>query len=198
MTVSDMGWEALHIAECQLLLHRSTNNMPVHHQWTYSVRNVAIESFWRHLRHRSAQFWIEKFTLFKQQGLYGGGEIDKNCLLFVYMPFIKDDLKSVIDYHHGHQIRSQPENIRPSGRPEELFDFPELHGGSNQGLPVSHTDVDELMRIQNVNSLTLPDYIPSDFRDLAEQWWTLNNIDCILSVNDEQVYFSLRQYMLSL
>lgn len=197
MTVSDMGWEAKHICECQLILN--WNDQPErHHHWGYSTQNVTIEAYWRQLRHRSAEFWMEKFGNLKNNGYYSKCDLDIMCLTFIYMPILIEDLHTVVDYSDSHHIRSQRRNARPHGRPIHLYESPDTFGFENQGLLVDERQIHQLMNMFGLESLIIPDYLPNEFRNLAESWCLTNNITVILGQNDEQVYIDLRNFFRNL
>ena len=50
------------------------------------------------------------------------------CILYIYMPLLELELYNMKQDWNNHRIRLQKRTDRPSGVPNELFDFPELKG----------------------------------------------------------------------
>lgn len=54
---------------------------------------------------------------------------DSACLQYCFMDLLRQDLKRIAFYWNTHRIRPYPMQETPSGRPEVLFNLPELEGG---------------------------------------------------------------------
>ena len=79
-------------------------------------------------RNRSG-WWINFFKSLAEQEIFNpGDEIQMACLWFCFAQLLQDDLDKVKEHGNTHLIRgSRHDTI--SGRLDELFFLPELHGG---------------------------------------------------------------------
>lgn len=195
VTKSDFGYEARSIASCQALLYASypADLNYQHHHWVYSTMNTTIEAYWRQHRERSAQYWISVFNGLKDQGLFGGDIVEQWCLWAAYMPLLVADLEEVRLYHNAHCVRRQRNRIRPSGRPEHMYFFPQRYGGNHRGKSVSATELQDLMQHASLQSLDLPDYLPWDVRQKVNKWLRLNSVQINLE-NAKTIYVQLRDH----
>ena len=64
----------------------------------------------------------------EQEIINPGDEIQMACLWFCFAQLLHDDLDKVKEHWNTHLIRGSRHDTN-SGRPDELFFLPELHGG---------------------------------------------------------------------
>lgn len=157
--------------------------------------NVCIESYWRQHRQRSADYWIDVFSSFSMENVYTGDIVDKWCLWYVYLPLIEADLKLAMEYHNEHRIRSQPGRVRPHGKPNFIYDHPELYGAAKCGIRISAQQLQELLVEANIDSLDVPDFLPAAIRRIINEWMRFNQIPQINPDNAKQIYLQLRDYI---
>ena len=76
-------------------------------------------------------WWMEFFKRLVEHEMFNpGDEIQMACLLFCFAHLRQDDLDKVKELWNTHLIRGSRHNTI-SGRPNELFFLPELHGGED-------------------------------------------------------------------
>ena len=54
--------------------------------------------------------------------------IGSYCLIYVFLPILKKELNNFMDFWNTHQIRFNRLARCPSGRPDDLYDMPQLFG----------------------------------------------------------------------
>ena len=99
------------------------------HKYGSSPSNQKIEGWSAFYRRNRSGWWINFFkSLLEQEVFNPGDEIQMACLWFCFAQLLQDDLDKVKEHWNTHLIRrSRHDTI--SGRPDELFFLPELHGG---------------------------------------------------------------------
>lgn len=108
---------------------------------------------------------------------------------------METDLKLVMEYHNEHRIRSQPGRIRPHGKPNFIYDHPQLYDASKCGIRISPQQLQELLTEANIESLDLPDFLPAAVRRIIDEWMGFNQITQINRENAKQIYLQLRDYL---
>ena len=100
--------------------------------------NQRIEGWWSFFRRSRMTWWINFFKdLFERSVCTSGNnEIEMECLWFCFADIIQQDLDHVKDLWNSHYIRSSRHET-VSGRPNELFFLPEMHGAENYLHPIS-------------------------------------------------------------
>lgn len=192
---SDFGREADLVAACQTYFFRGDSNPSSHHRWNASITNTTIEAYWRQHRHRSAQYWIDRLKTLEERGLWDGTLADQLALWVVFLPLINADLKEAMDYHNAHKIRSQPDRLRPSGAPEDLYFFPERCNGRQCGRTISDADIQALCACVGLTSLDIPGAFPPQIKHQIDVWLLCNNVIVDLE-NANQIYAQLRHFFL--
>ena len=104
------------------------------HKYGSSPANQRIESWWAVYRRNRSSWWIDFFkNLIEQDSFSPGNELQQECMWFCFNKLVQDDLDAVKDHWNSHRIRhSRHDTV--SGRPDELFFLPELHGGADNLL----------------------------------------------------------------
>ena len=99
------------------------------HKYGSSPSNQRIEGWWAFYRRNRSDWWINFFKSLMEQEIFNpGDEIQMACLWFCFAQLLQDDLDKVKEHWNTHLIRgSRHDTI--SGRPDELYFLPELHGG---------------------------------------------------------------------
>lgn len=107
------------------------------HMYGTSQHNQRIEAWWSFFRRSRMTWWINFFKdLVERSICTTGNQLEMECLWFCFASLIQQDLNHVKDHWNSHYIRSsRHETI--SGRPNELFYLPEIHGAQNFLQPVN-------------------------------------------------------------
>lgn len=107
------------------------------HIYGTSQHNQRIEAWWSFFRRSRMTWWINFFKdLFERSICTTGDEIKMECIWFCFANIIQQDLEHVKNLWNSHYIcSSRHESV--SGRPNELFFLPEIHGAENYLQPVS-------------------------------------------------------------
>lgn len=101
------------------------------HSFGQSVANQRIEGWWSFLRKNRSTWWINLFKdLVETQVLTLGNEMEMECLWYCFSSLIQKDLDITKEHWNTHSIRKSHHDT-VSGRPDELFYIPELHGGED-------------------------------------------------------------------
>lgn len=138
---TDCGTENGTMAAMQCTLK---NNIDAHKYGT-SPANQRIEGWWSFLRRNRSSWWIDFFKNLIEQDIFNpGNELQMECLWICFSQLIQNDLNLVKEHWNTHRIRRSSYHT-VSGRPDELFFLPELHGGTDHLLcQVTHDEVDSL------------------------------------------------------
>lgn len=115
------------------------------HKYGSSPANQRIEGWWSFYRKNRSGWWIDFFKSLMEQEIFNpGDEIQMACLWFCFAQLLQDDLDKVKEHWNTHLIRgSRHDTI--SGRPDELFFLPELHGGEDDLLhPVLDDEIQSI------------------------------------------------------
>ena len=124
---TDCGTENGVMAAMQCTFQQSADA----HKYGSSPANQRIESWWSFYRKNRCGWWMEFFKSLVEHEIFNpGDEIQMACLWFCFAHLLQDDLDKVKEHWNTHLIRgSRHDTI--SGRPDELFFLPELHGGED-------------------------------------------------------------------
>lgn len=138
---TDCGTENGTMAAMQCTLK---SNIDAHIYGT-SPTNQRIEGWWSFLRKNRSSWWIDFFKNLVEQDIFNpANELQTECLWICFSQIIQNDLNLVKDHWNTHRIRRSSHST-VSGRPDELFLLPELHGGTDNLLcEVTHDEVESL------------------------------------------------------
>ena len=101
------------------------------HKYGSSPANQRIEGWWAFYRKNRSGWWIEFFKSLMEQEIFNPGNVLQTaCLWFCFAQLLQDDLDNVKEHWNTHLIRASRHDTI-SGRPDELFFLPELHGGED-------------------------------------------------------------------
>jgi len=115
------------------------------HKYGSSPANQRIEGWWSYLKRNRSSWWIDFFRNLMEQDIFNpGNELQMKCLWFCFAPLLQDDLDNIKDHWNTHLIRGSKHGT-VSGRPNELYFLPELHGGEEDLLqPLSADQVQSM------------------------------------------------------
>ena len=90
---ADRGTENQYVAQLQIFLRRNhADNFAEENSFLYgsSVNNQRIERFWGILRKQCIQYWIDNFSILKDEfDAFSGDFLDKNLIRFTFMELIQ-------------------------------------------------------------------------------------------------------------
>ena len=141
----DCGTENIYIAGMQRFLRRNgTDSFAGVKSFVYgrSVSNQRIESWWSQMRKTSSGWWINFFKDMRDTGIYNDDDpVHCECLMFCFMPVIKQELYTVARNWNLHRIRASRHAESPPGKPDVLF-FLSENNVSSYLSPVDEEDLD--------------------------------------------------------
>ncbi|KAJ7998239.1 hypothetical protein DPEC_G00220530 [Dallia pectoralis] len=103
--------------------------------------NQRIEAWWGTLRKQSAQFWMNLFKTFQDDGHFTGDFLDKSLIQFCFLNLVQDELDEVVNTWNSHKIRPRSSDEAASGRPFVMYSFPELHSAEDRLKPIDMEEV---------------------------------------------------------
>jgi hypothetical protein len=88
-----------------------------------STRNQRIESWWNLLTTAQIEPWRILFETLEAEGFFDGSIYDIIALRFIYMPFLRQHIKTFVEVHNTHWIRRQKnrEDYLPTGKPFMMY-----------------------------------------------------------------------------
>lgn len=167
-----------------------------HHCWTFSIRNVTIERWWRDLRKMATQYWLDEFQALENEHLWRGDVIDRWALISIYLPLMQKDLERVVTEYNSHVIRSQRGKIRPGGRPDDLYLMPGIFGGRQCGMKVTNDDIDHAKREIDLVNYEMPHAVPEPVSRIISDWLYRNRVQ-VTRENAKLLYQQVRLLLLS-
>lgn len=140
---SDRGTETVDIYAVHNAFHEISPQGVVD-CWSYgrSVYNQKIECFWSQLVHQWVARWQEVFSELEWSGLWVWADpVDEACLLYVYMPIIREELNTYRRDYNAYPMRRNNVSHLPSGPPEDSY---LLAGALDLSIPIDPGWVDEV------------------------------------------------------
>lgn len=139
---ADLGTENGTVRELQIILRDCEDNTNDAFLYGTSKCNQRIESWWGILRKESAQFWMDVFKTLKEDGNFIGDFLDVNLIRFCFMNLIQDELNMVATTWNCHRLRTTKNAMTPCGRPEVLYNLPELCGADNYLCVIEEDEIE--------------------------------------------------------
>ena len=138
MIRTDCGTENGVMAAMQCTFQNEVNA----HKYGTSPANQRIESWWAFYRRSRSSWWMDFFkNLVENYIINTENELQMECLWFCFSQLIQEDLDNVQEQWNTHLIRRSTHGTI-SGRPNELYYLPELHGGEDDLLlPIPDNEV---------------------------------------------------------
>ncbi|CAH0550629.1 unnamed protein product [Brassicogethes aeneus] len=140
---ADMGTENGYVEDIQIYFHETAAVNQITDAYTVppfiygtSQNNQRIESWWSILRKHCGQYWMNLFSRLKDDGLFTGNIVDKSILQFCFMDIIQEELNNVVLEWNMHLIRKNRHSNCPSGRPDVIFNFPQIHNSRDHLIVV--------------------------------------------------------------
>ncbi|XP_066913459.1 uncharacterized protein [Clytia hemisphaerica] len=108
-----------------------------------STSNQRIEAYWSKLRPTVTQYWMSHFKDMRDAGeLDETDDLFRDCLRFSYMSLIQRSLDGAKELHNTHRIRRYNFQECPSGRPNVIYDIPEVYDAEDYIVPVTDEDIE--------------------------------------------------------
>jgi hypothetical protein len=131
-TRSDCGSEVSLIAATQMTITGNDSS----HIYGPSTANTRIESLWRHLRGLGMEYWRDKFLDFERRGIYNcENEYHRICSVYVFAPFIQQDLSTIMHTWNSHKLRSKVKYGYPF-IPNFVYNNPHHFRGTHQRIQI--------------------------------------------------------------
>lgn len=179
------------IAQCQTMFYYPDPNAASHHTWTFSIRNVTVESWWRRLRQMCTLYWHREFMDLESDGLWSGDIVDRWALVSVYLPLINSDLDRTAFDHNMHRVRAQRGRIRPGGQPDDLYSLPEQFGGRQCGKNVTVQEIDLVETTFNLPRIESLQATPEAVEVVVNDFFQRNRVE-ITRENAKTLYLQVR------
>ena len=142
---SDCGSENVLVASIQSYLRRShTDIFSGTSSFIYGTShgNQRIEGWWSFYRRNRSSFIINFFKDMVSSGAYNAANtLQVSCVRYCFGNLLQNDLDEVVEHWNSHFIRKSG-NETISGRPDELFYFPD--SGDNQLKEFEESDLNEM------------------------------------------------------
>lgn len=107
-----------------------------------STRNQRIEAWWSILRKTRFSWWIDYFKDWCETGSFDASiSYHVEVIRFCFIGLIQTELDEVKAMWNNHRIRPVRNSECPSGRPQVLYNAPQITGGIECKFPVSETDL---------------------------------------------------------
>lgn len=107
-----------------------------------STTNQRIERWWGYLKQQCISWWINKLKDLRDLGRFDGSNpVHVECLRFCVSGVLQAELDRIAIHWNLHQVRQQKNTLAFTGKPDVLFNVPELFGSRNYGVPVNMEDV---------------------------------------------------------
>lgn len=129
-----------------------------------SVRNQRIESFWGRMRQHSMDFYIQFFKSMQEKNLFDGSNLHIQCLRYCFGPLIQEDLQMTKILLNEHKIRKQALRNNKCGKPDVMYNLPELFDAKDYRKPV---DLEAVARLKTAYA-TKPSLVDPHFQELVE------------------------------
>lgn len=114
-----------------------------------STSNQRIEAWWSKLRSYTSKFWMDFFKDMIDEGILDtSNPIAQECLRFCFNRMIQHELNTVKEIHNNHRIRRYRSQECPPGRPNILFDFPEINGTQDYKCPIDENEIEIAREIE--------------------------------------------------
>jgi hypothetical protein len=135
LVCADLGTENCLVRDIQRVLRDADDD---HLSGTASFRyvpsphNIRIERFWSYLKKAHGIFWINLFQDLSDIIIVDfSNPLHIQCVRFVFTPLIQADLDKFGREWNTHTMRANRYAEVPQGKPNVLFQHPELHGRAN-------------------------------------------------------------------
>ena len=174
---ADRGTENVNIEMVQRLLRsdhadeRSRNDTVF--LYGRSSANQRIESWWSKFPGFGMESWIEHFKFLQHHGILDTSiQLHIDLVRFCYMPLLKTELEKVQTEWNSHRIRPARGSLAPPGKPDFIYNFPELYDSHSYLTPV---DAEMLDILSEISCYDLPVCAPTS-KALFDNVSTVNDI----------------------
>lgn len=143
---ADRGTENVNIEILQQILRTTHDDERARSDTTFlygkSTANQRIEAWWSKFPQQGMAFWIHHFQEFVHMGIMDTScHINIQCARFCYMNLLRQELLSTMQLWNTHHIRKSRNLDSPHGKPETMYNFPEVYGCRDYLRRVNEEDV---------------------------------------------------------
>ena len=137
-----------------------------------------IERWWRDLNERLEKYFkLQLKSLLDELNYDPKNQNQRDALGYVFIPVVQRECNIFVDVWNSHRIRKQKGLELPTGIPNHMHSFPEMHGGERKGLPLTQQlldDVRDMSGILNGPSFCIENQLMlAEFRSLLPDPETL-------------------------
>lgn len=184
MVVSDFGHESARVLESQVLFWGDADAQ----RRMYSINNTTIERFWGQMTDLCTATWREHLQNLIARGDYDPDNFyDYNAMVSTYLPVIQQSLDEAAATHNAHRVRYQRGRIRPAGRPDDMWRFPEQFGGIRCGLTVDDAAVDWVKATLGIGDVDATLVEEPEVGEVVQNWMNLNQV--VLTRENVQIMY---------
>lgn len=140
----DQGTEHTTIEFLQPFLHETVNGECVQKTFMVgkSTSNQRIEAWWSILRKQLTGWWINYFKDLRDNGSFCDADnLQRECLKFCFTRLLQKELDSMRIQWNMHIISTSRNAECPRGKPDLMFDLPEMYGSRSYGTTVAMEDI---------------------------------------------------------
>ncbi|XP_069114180.1 uncharacterized protein [Argopecten irradians] len=143
---ADPGTENTHIGAIQCTLrHEATDCFQGISSFRVvkSTLNQRIEAWWSTFRRQRSDWWIQFFKDLAAMDLFRkNNDFDLYSIRFCFMPLLQRELDDLVVQWNSHYIAQSRQATCPGGRPDILFQLPNLQGATNCLQYLTQEDAD--------------------------------------------------------
>lgn len=159
---ADRGTENGNVCAMQQILRTENGDDRRRLQTTFlygtSPSNQRIEAWWSKFPSLSMRAWIDHFVQLDSVGIIDTSRAtDIQCIRFVYLELLREELNTVTTLWNTHHIRPSSNGSTPSGKPDVMFHLPEVYSTQSFLKPV---DEESLRILSEILTRELPDCLP--------------------------------------
>ncbi len=119
-----------------------------------SPSNQRIEAWWSKFRSLAMQAWMDHFAQLEGIGIIDTSrDVDRQCIRYVYLDLLRQELQGVMTMWNTHAIRSYRRCL-PSGKPDVMFYLPQIYDTRSYKKPV---DIEVVEELSDILTMDLPD-----------------------------------------
>ena len=104
-----------------------------------------IERWWRDLNERLEKYFkLQLKSLLDELNYDPKNQNQRDALGYVFIPVVHRECNIFVDVWNSRRIRKQKGLELPTGIPNHMHSFPDMHGGDRKGLPLTQQLLDDV------------------------------------------------------
>ena len=159
---TDRGTENVNVEHVQRILRLGNGDNRARNGSVFlygkSTSNQRIESWWSKFKGLGMEGWIAHFKDLESHGVIDTSDVlHVECIRFCYMKLLQHELNQIMLEWNTHHIRSNPLARSPSGKPDVMYQFPQLYGAQSY---LQEYDTQTYEIVSSIASEQLEDCLP--------------------------------------